>query len=815
LKRLFKVFFISVGLALLAMLALGIAIHAYQKPIIRRLIAEANKQVGTPVKIGHIEINWWADFPRLAILAKEVEVEDTHEENNPLFTAKRISFSLDLADLWHGRYVIERISVYQSHTFIKRNTQGEGNFNIFKKNKDSTSLAFRLNRITLREASVDYLDESAGQDHRFFSEKLIATLESKGNVYYIRADGTVTIGQIGVEKNLFFEDREFELQASLAYDDAAGRLQIDPSVLAQQNAQFLVAGACLLRNENHIDLSVQGRNATLQTLLTFLPVSAAKQLAQYESEGQVYFDATLKGPLRGKRGPALQVQFGWNNARFFHPAYQVRLEKASLQGALAVPKTNDLSTATLKLSGVSGQLNGQEVRADLTLKNFVNPLADVSLTGTFDAQFINSVYAAGPLENLSGHLIAAITYQGPAGNWNKLAPPKNVQGSVEFRNVSFGYKPLNMPLHQLNGLVQFTRQDVALSNFSGFLAAGDFHVNGLLRNIVNHIANARAPLAAEVEWRSRRLDLENLLSFFGKDGRNASLQIPPEWTLSANCQVDHLVYGRFRARALAGDLQIRNQLVATRNVQMKTLGGEVAFNGIADTQPPGAAGVVGGLRLANVHLDSLFYVFADFGQTFIQSRHLKGRVQADVSLEFSLNEALTLAPESLIADVTATIRQGELNHFEPMKKLNRYLDDEGLSQLRFADLSNDIHIENQTVYIPQMEIRSNVTTIQLSGTHTFGQQIDYRIAAPLRSKKKIDPDEAFGAIEESKGQSRIFLKITGTADRYEVSYDKTALKQKVAGDLKQEVKELKDAFRLKGKQKKKELELSEEEFDWN
>ncbi|MGB4974804.1 MAG: AsmA-like C-terminal region-containing protein, partial [Cyclobacteriaceae bacterium] len=139
-----------------------------------------------------------------------------------------------------------------------------------------------------------------------------------------------------------------------------------------------------------------------------------------------------------------------------------------------------------------------------------------------------------------------------------------------------------------------------------------------------------------------------------------------------------------------------------------------------------------------------------------------------------------------------------------------------LNRLRFADLKNDIHIENKIVYIPQMEVSSNVTTIQISGTHTFDQRIDYRVIAPLRSKKKIDPDEAFGAIEETNtGSTKIFLKIVGTTDNYSVIYDKEAVKKKIVSDLKKEVVELKEAFKLKGKIKKKEIELKEDDyFDW-
>ena len=88
--------------------------------------------------------------------------------------------------------------------------------------------------------------------------------------------------------------------------------------------------------------------------------------------------------------------------------------------------------------------------------------------------------------------------------------------------------------------------------------------------------------------------------------------------------------------------------------------------------------------------------------------------------------------------------------------------------------------------------------------------------APLRSKKKIDPDEAFGAIEETNtGSTKIFLKIIGTTDNYSVIYDKEAVKKKIVSDLKKEVVELKEAFKLKGKIKKKEIELQKDDyFDW-
>jgi hypothetical protein len=256
-------------------------------------------------------------------------------------------------------------------------------------------------------------------------------------------------------------------------------------------------------------------------------------------------------------------------------------------------------------------------------------------------------------------------------------------------------------------------------------------------------------------------------------------------------------------------------MAASRNLSLKTMGGDLSLSGIVDARSNRAIDVVSTLKLRGINLDSVFYVFENFNQNFIQDRHLKGKATADVNLEMTLNQNLRLFQETLIADIGISIAKGELNNFEPLKKLERYIGDDGLDRLRFSELKNDIHIENNHIYLPQMEVRSNVTDIRISGTHTFQQLIDYRLITPLR-RKRITNVDAEGAFEEdAQGNSRLFLKIVGTTDNYRIAYDTDAVKKKIVSDLKKEVQELKDAFKSKNKKQEKEIQLSKEEyFDW-
>ena len=116
-----------------------------------------------------------------------------------------------------------------------------------------------------------------------------------------------------------------------------------------------------------------------------------------------------------------------------------------------------------------------------------------------------------------------------------------------------------------------------------------------------------------------------------------------------------------------------------------------------------------------------------------------------------------------------------------------------------------------------MEVRTNVTNIMLSGTHSFDQTIDYRVIIPLKTWLGDKNDPAFGAVQEDEfGKSKLYLKIVGTTSDYRIVYDQESVKNKIVADLKKEVQELKDAIRNKGEKEKETVGLNEDEyFEWD
>jgi len=800
---------------------LAISVFLFKDRIIRQFVNEANKRLNTPVKIGKIDISMLSDFPNLAIVFTDVYIEDSHPGNYPLLTADRIAFNLSPIQVWRGNYSITGLSVTGSETSLKINAAGKTNFNILKENTGggAGAVKFELQNVTLTKTIVSYIDQQATQHHVFNSDKLSASIAVTGDLYEIKADGNILTEQIGIGNSIFLANKNFIVDAHVDYDDDKKSVLIKPSTLKIGRSEFAVNGNYVYKVKNLIDLKAEGKNTDIQTLLSLLPEEVTKKLKQYKSDGDVFFNLSLKGEISDKKSPFISASFGCTDATLFHPDYQSKISHANLNGSFASPSLTDLSKAQLFLKDMEGDLNGKSFKANLSIREFNNPYIVFDFKGDLDAASVYNFYPIEDLADLTGLLTADISFEGKTELLKKKATAQKVitNGTIGLTNINFAYGNQKIRFRDINGSLQFNNNDLALSNVGGYFENSDFVLNGFFKNIITFLIFENQPIGIETDLKSNFLDLDQLFAIGFSDDQSEAYQfrISPNLQLNFNCDVKRMKYQRFKPKNIKGDLLVKNQVAVSRNITMNTLGGELTLNGIVDAKNPKVIDVISSMKLNGLYVDSIFYVFDNFFQDFIQDKHLKGQAYATIEMEMALNEKLNLIPPTLIADMGVTIKNGELNNFEPLKKLNKYLDDESLSRLRFADLKNDIHIENKTIYIPQMEIKSNATTIQLSGTHTFDQVIDYRVVAPLRNKNKIDSDEAFGAVEDDGvGKAKLFLKITGTTDKYTISYDKDAVKKKIASDLKKEVQELKDAFKLKGIKKKKELELTDEEFDW-
>jgi hypothetical protein len=121
-----------------------------------------------------------------------------------------------------------------------------------------------------------------------------------------------------------------------------------------------------------------------------------------------------------------------------------------------------------------------------------------------------------------------------------------------------------------------------------------------------------------------------------------------------------------------------------------------------------------------------------------------------------------------------------------------------LQHIKFSTLKNSVLINNEKVFIPQMDINSSAFNITLSGTHSFENYFEYKLRLSLseilarKAKKAKKENEEFGVIEDDgAGRTNLYLSITGTPDDFKIKYDRKEAINKIKADLKEEKKLLK------------------------
>ena len=76
-----------------------------------------------------------------------------------------------------------------------------------------------------------------------------------------------------------------------------------------------------------------------------------------------------------------------------------------------------------------------------------------------------------------------------------------------------------------------------------------------------------------------------------------------------------------------------------------------------------------------------------------------------------------------------------------------------------------------------MEIRSNALDIELTGTHTFEDLIDYRFAFRFRELKDQQRDSEFGEVLDDGTGMRVYMRMHGPLDDPTIEWDKQAKKE--------------------------------------
>ncbi|UYZ62157.1 AsmA-like C-terminal region-containing protein [Hymenobacter weizhouensis] len=759
-----------------------------QDRLLARFVQELNRYLRVPVQTSRLDVSVLDQFPRLSITLHDVVVSGSlPQDTAKLARARRLYCAFDAWDLLAGRYRIRAVMLADARVQVRLDAQGRPNYHIlrFDTTAPPPDQAFRLQLedIRLERVEVRYDDAGRRQHVAVRTPQLRAELAVTPAHVAITAEGNARVQTVRLGSDDYFQQKDITLTTRLLVDRPGQQLTIEPSEVRVGPAAYTVAGTVDYRRATQLNLRVAGRRTTVQSVVALLPPRLARRMGAYRSRGAVYFAGTVQGELSGRRNPAVALRFGCRDASFVYPATGQAVRHVFLTGSFGNGAARAARTATLRLQGVRGKLGGRPFAGNLQLDNLDNPFLRLDLQADVDVARAVQFFPVAAVRQARGDARLRLTF---ADNWRAFrarpaTAPVQAAGELELHNVHLLLRDFRQPFTALTGTLALHRHDVAVRSLRGRVGGSDFVVNGTLRNGLGAVLLPGQPVRLEAAVASQVLDFNELLYLYQPAGAGggpgnaagragSGVRVPPTVALDLQATARRVRYRRLRGRDLRGTLRLHGQVFSSPGLTLTAAGGQASLRGTLDARQPTLLKATTVASCRQLRLDSLFYVFEDFGQRFITARHLRGTLTATAESDTYFDQHLSPLTDRLEAEVHATVRQGELLNFEPLQKLSFVASRATLRHLQFAELQNRLYVQSRTVYIPEMEVRSNVraaSLLRVTGTHTFDQQMDYHVSIPLL------PGLLPRAAARATGPA-LRLSIQGTEQDFAVRYERGA-----------------------------------------
>ncbi len=800
-KLLLKISAIFAGFLLLSAALLAVISFAYGDKVKELVVNEINSRLLVPVEVGQVNFTLFRSFPDASVVFRNVAMKPSPDlkEAPGLLHAKTVSLRIGLYSLITGNYKVRRLIIEDASVTLWVGLNGRDNFHIWKQSGSSAGSAvnFDMQKVILRNTEIYYNNLINKTDIALGFPDFRLMGKMAGQRYDLQVSGGLEIKRLIFGEFNYTPASMMGVQGTIQVNEALKRCEITDA-----NIQFAGINAGIRgtfgygEDNNPVNLSLNTTGADISEVLGALPSTLSKPYNEYQPGGILTLQADIAGTWGKTSSPFIKADFELEKGSFTHLETGSKIRNINLRGNFA--STQGKRAEVLNLTAFSGETRNGRFKGRVQITGFKKPLLDLNLSADLELSELEGIIHAGAAADLVGKLVADINYRGAYQAGAEMAVAAN--GLVRMSGVGFTREKSNVKVKDLNGQFELKNGRIYVDELRGVIGETDLKLNGFFDNLLGYLLFKDQPLRFEARFSSGKFRLEDFIGLSGTTSDTAVRHslFPQNLSFSTTFSIGDFSYKKFTATDATGQLSLEDNVLRAGGLAFNALDGKVTATGLLNGRYGDHAQVVCNASLSNVDIPRMFNEFNDFGQTSLQSKHIRGRGDATIQFASALNHRFEIDVASAAAIADVEIRNGELLKFEPLQELSRFLDEDELNNVKFSTLRNRIEIARKTVVIPEMKIQSSALSLKGYGSHTFGNDIDYHfsvLTSDLRKNKRRKTPPPTAVEDDGMGHSRLFLHMTGTVDKPVVNYDHRAVSKKIASDFKEEKQELRDVIK--------------------
>lgn len=804
---------ILLALIVLTILIVGSSatyIYYQQDELEQVVIKEINKRLKSPIKIGDIEFSVIKNFPFASVELNNILAIDAFQEDT-LCEIELLQLKFNALEFYNNIFIIQELTLKNGFTSIYYK-DSMPNYEIWLSIQDSSkekNTNFGLENISLENFKITYTVDNIHSV--IINNESQLQLSINNGRTEINLEGDITNEKLILYGINHLPSKKINLNGDIVTDTLGLNIK---SAIALSDIQMDLD---FETTDKAMTVKVNTSEFELEPTLKLIPKNYLSALEGYELQGK---SAIKFNYISDQQKEAyINVDFDLKEGYLRGKDLPFEINETSLQGSYSNGKQRTDASTTIKLDNIKFTANSELVQANATIQGLKNPTLITDFKTQMQLSEIEKWGYKHDFKSLIGDVQIKGTYNGKIGLKNKVTYDFTMAektADLIIDNLSLHVNEKTPQLSDAKLILNLIDDNVNSIAFNGtFAKENEIKFMGGIENVFSYIFLKNADLKIAGNISSDLLKIDNFLEKSDKASETTQksmpqqINFPNDIVANINLNLLDLTFDRFHMRNFSSKISYKNKLLKVKDIVLETMSGNITSNITFEQVKDGKLRLVSTTALDNINVRQLFYEFHNFGQTTMRHKHLKGKIDSEIYLRNEWDNYFNPINEHLYSFIDIKINNGELLDFEPLMMMSDYISVEELKRIKFSTLENQIEIKNNLIDIPFMEIHSTAIDIAGAGTHSFDNVMDYEFKILLneilgnkfkrKNKKKVSE---FGVVQEDgiKGMT-MFLKMQGTVENPQISYNTLRLRESLSDGFKKEKKELKDVIKNQFKDK--------------
>lgn len=756
------------ALLVILLLVLKIYVGNNKAKLIANATEKFSEKIGGKIDIRDVGVSMFKNFPYLTIALEEIKITDSlyAKHHHALLQAEGIYLRVNPLKLLLLKLQLNKLKIEKGSIYLFTDTSGYSNNYLLKGKtekkpvKKESEFNNILDNIAIHDFNVTINDEKQLKLFDFQINEFLVKNKQVDSILFLKTSSNILIKTFSFKttKGSFVENQLFEGDWDLKFNTKTPALLFDSMTINISKQPFVFKGGFHFGTEQTFDLDINTKQIKLDFAKTLLTKKIAKSVGLADVGAPLDVHTVIKGSLVGGGDPYIKAIFETKNAALKTPV--MSFDSASFTGyylneVVAGQERTDENSKVV-VQNFDAKYLGLPIHSDdILIINLTTPHISADLQSKFSLYGLDQFLQTDAFTLSNGEGVLDFMYEGPI---EKISPTNaSIKGLITLKNGTITLSGSNATLTNCATKLKIDNTDIYIDTLKCSVAGHPISVAAKAKNVVALVGDN--PNGVELQLKvtapvininqlssvvSRKFPVKKKQTRSSSGGLSKTVQRLEHLLANGrmNIKVDagKIKYKEFEANNLKAEMEVDDISWRLKKTTLVHGKGNISVSASVRETKPNLFTLYSDIEMNNVEADRVWREFDNFGMSSPTYKNLKGllSLKSNVSLNMKKNGEFDL--NSMNGQANFSIKNGALINYEPLTKIKSFLfKNRDLSDIRFAEIKDDINFQKGLITINRMEINSSVLSLYVEGTHSK-KETDISIQVPLSNLKNRNKD---------------------------------------------------------------------------